>query len=259
MFINEQDARRNKENISYSDYKEGSATREYSQLCKEADEQAAKYSDNPKAQEAANKYKLQMGNWINKKNASGAGHVSVMIAGPSNYNMKKHNRWMASEGKAFEEYDKIQERFNSAMRGAAKPVIKSTDNNALEALQEKLAKAEAEHQGYKDYNKKARKEGTEILAGYVLTNSNGRLRAIRQRIESVEKTQAREVRRLEFAGGYVVENKEAGRTQIFFEDKPDAATRSKMKSCGWRWAPSQGAWQRQMTNSAWFSATHMGL
>ena len=259
IIINEESARRNKENMSFSDYKEGSATNEYNQLCREADERASKYPDNPKAQEAAERYKTQMGNWINKRNSSGAGHVSVMVAGPSNYNMKKHNKWMEQEGNAFKEYDKIKERFESAMHGVAKPVIKSSDSNALEALKEKLEKAQAEHQGYKDYNKKAKKEGTPKLAAYVMTNSNGRIRAIKQRIASVERTQEREARRLNFTGGYVIENKEAGRTQIFFNEKPSEELRGKMKSSGWRWSPKSGAWQRQLTNNAWYSVRYLNL
>ena len=38
-------------------------------------------------------------NWINKSNSNGAGHVSVMIAGGSNYNMKKHEQYLNRERK----------------------------------------------------------------------------------------------------------------------------------------------------------------
>jgi hypothetical protein len=44
------------------------------------------------------------------------------------------------------------------------------------------------------------------------------------------------------------------RVQIYFPGKPDAATMAKLKSSGWHWSPSQGAWQRQLTGNALASA-----
>lgn len=37
------------------------------------------------------------------------------------------------------------------------------------------------------------------------------------------------------------------RIQFIFDGKPDAEVRTILKSNGFRWAPSQGAWQRQLT------------
>ena len=45
-------------------------------------------------------------------------------------------------------------------------------------------------------------------------------------------------------------NATVNRLQIFFEEKPDADLRSTLKGEGFRWAPSQGAWQRQLTDNA---------
>jgi hypothetical protein len=47
-----------------------------------------------------------------------------------------------------------------------------------------------------------------------------------------------------------VRNYDADRLQILFTDKPDAETRQRLKSTGWRWSPNAGAWQRQITNAA---------
>lgn len=51
----------------------------------------------------------------------------------------------------------------------------------------------------------------------------------------------------EFEGGKVEANTEANRLQIFFDEKPDAATREELKSNGFRWSPKAEAWQRQLT------------
>lgn len=257
IVINEELARRNKENMSFSDYKPGSATQEYKEMCQEADERAAKFADNPKAQAAVERYKIEIGNWLNKSYSRGSRHVSSFISGPSNYNMRAHEKWLAAEDKGRKEYNEINNRFNAAMRGAAKPVIHTSDSNALEALQEKLAKALEEHAAYIEHNKTARKEKrtADILPAYVTSNSNGRIKSIRDRIAQVEKLQTRERKKAEFEGGYIEENIEVGRTQIFFDSKPDEETRAKLKSNGWRWAPSAGAWQRQLTANAWYNAT----
>lgn len=47
----------------------------------------------------------------------------------------------------------------------------------------------------------------------------------------------------------VIENADIMRIQIVFDGKPDRAIRDILKENGFRWAPSQGAWQRQLTSN----------
>lgn len=50
----------------------------------------------------------------------------------------------------------------------------------------------------------------------------------------------------------IVENTEAARIQLFFPGKADDQTRSLLKSNGFRWSPSHGAWQRHLNeNGRW--------
>ena len=53
-----------------------------------------------------------------------------------------------------------------------------------------------------------------------------------------------------FPGGEAKVNEAENRLQLIFEDKPDADTRQALKSEGFKWAPSQGAWQRQLNQNA---------
>ena len=55
----------------------------------------------------------------------------------------------------------------------------------------------------------------------------------------------------------VVRNHDADRVQIFFAAKPDESTRAMLKAGGWRWSPSNGAWQRQNTNAAAHAASRI--
>ncbi len=158
--INETLARRAKENMSFSDYKEGSATAEYNETIAEATAQveAAKLRVSPAGQEKLDRllewYKRAYANWVNKRNANGAGHVSVMIAGPSNYNMRAHEKYIAREGKIWEEYEEIKNLDNkiaSIVRGDK--VIHSDDKDAVEKIKAKIAKLESSPPDRWGYNK----------------------------------------------------------------------------------------------------------
>ncbi|MGH1416338.1 MAG: DUF3560 domain-containing protein [Pelagimonas sp.] len=93
------------------------------------------------------------------------------------------------------------------------------------------------------------------FAPYQLTNLNAKIKATKKRIEQLEKASAATTKRHEFQGVCnVVENVEENRVQFIFDAKPSAEVRRIMKSHGFRWAPSQGAWQRQLTGNARYSA-----
>ena len=51
----------------------------------------------------------------------------------------------------------------------------------------------------------------------------------------------------------IVENKEIMRLQVIFDGKPSATVRDIMKGAAFHWSPSQGAWQRQLTDNARYS------
>jgi hypothetical protein len=83
---------------------------------------------------------------------------------------------------------------------------------------------------------------------YLLTNNNANIRRVRQRIE--ELSNRSEFVGWTFPGGEAKVNEAENRLQLIFEDKPDADTRQALKSEGFKWAPSQGAWQRQLNQNA---------
>lgn len=57
----------------------------------------------------------------------------------------------------------------------------------------------------------------------------------------------------------VRENPDAARVQLIFPGKPDEATRSLLKSHGFRWAPSEGAWQRHLNNAGRYAVSRVLL
>ena len=86
---------------------------------------------------------------------------------------------------------------------------------------------------------------------YELSNNNANIRRIKERITELEKRQAAPAPEgWSFDGGEVVMNTELNRLQIVLDDRPDDDLKKALKENGFRWAPSQGAWQRQLTDNA---------
>lgn len=119
--------------------------------------------------------------------------------------------------------------------------ISSDDPEAVKKLKAELAEKEARHAAIKARSHES----------WELSNSSANIRRIKQRIEALTKATGRETKSEELAGGIkLVENAEANRVQIIFSGKPSADVRAKLKTAGFRWSPSEGAWQRQLNSSA---------
>jgi hypothetical protein len=366
--INETLARRAKENMSFSDYKAGSATAEFNaEIARvKALIETAKVRVSPEAQERLDNllssYTRNYANWINKSNSNNAGHVSAMIAGPANYNMRAHEKYLNRERKIWEEYEQfknIEWKIQSIVSGDK--VIRSDDKNAVEKIKAKiesltgapdpfgnksaeirrlkgrlleLAPEEfAEQQantsvnGVKSYDEilalwdngyikksewnpgevhyyfylpldfyNGKRHYKELLNfevdetgdnyhkfnlekrevewipltnerkyAYIISKINGsgnkaviyqhlkNLTPKMQAAKAVEESSNSETTDTVTINGEtakVVRNKEDMRLQLMFDGKPDEKTRETLKSNGFRWAPSNMAWQRLLNNNA---------
>jgi len=90
--------------------------------------------------------------------------------------------------------------------------------------------------------------------GYRLTNNNANIKRVKDRIsklKSIEKLQSHEIT---INGVRIYMNVQANRLQMFFPGKPEDSIRTSLKSNGFRWSPSEGAWQRHISNSATYAA-----
>ena len=54
-----------------------------------------------------------------------------------------------------------------------------------------------------------------------------------------------------------IANAENNRLQIFFDEIPSPELRQELKGRGFRWARSEGAWQRQLTDNAIYFASRI--
>lgn len=80
-------------------------------------------------------------------------------------------------------------------------------------------------------------------------------RRVAARIKELEANTSQPEREPIDGDGWSIEdNARENRVQISFAGKPAEDVRAKLKSAGFRWAPSLGVWQRQRNNAAWAAA-----
>jgi hypothetical protein len=90
-------------------------------------------------------------------------------------------------------------------------------------------------------------------ADYELTNNNANIRRMKQRLEQLEKALINAVDIGDTEEKYpdldliVRHARTINRVQLIFSGKPSIQIRNLLKSHGFRWAPSEGAWQRHLT------------
>ena len=165
--------------------------------------------------------------------------------------------------------------------------ISSDDPEAIDKLREKLAKLEEAqaymkrinkiHREYKknpasiDKHELTEKEREHIInyvpqyswipspfAPYQMQNNNGNMKRIRDRIEQLEKASEREHKEVSVGEITLVQNTEENRIQILFPGKPNEKIRKLLKSHGFRWSPTNKAWQRQLNNNGIYAAQTVG-
>lgn len=92
------------------------------------------------------------------------------------------------------------------------------------------------------------------IAPYQLQNLGANIKRVEGRIKLLE-SRVVEDREEDLANGVRYEEcAEDNRVRFFFPGKPSYEVRKLLKSYGFRWAPSVGAWQRMLTGSGQFAA-----
>jgi hypothetical protein len=91
------------------------------------------------------------------------------------------------------------------------------------------------------------------FSSYDLTNNNATIK----RLESKLKEVSRGFEGWEFEGGHAEANNDRDRLQLFFDERPDKEKCVVLKRNGFHWSPTEGAWQRQLTDNAIYSANRI--
>jgi hypothetical protein len=92
------------------------------------------------------------------------------------------------------------------------------------------------------------------FSSYTLTNNNADIKRMDTRIKELTRKIEVGFSGWEFEGGRAEANTDMNRLQLFFDEKPSESQRANLKANGFKWAPSQDAWQRQLTDNAIYAA-----
>ena len=178
--INEETARRAKENISFSDYKPGSATAQYTaqmEALKEIAEEYARKSryitEEPErieeAQSYINYYGRKYAEYINKDNEITCRCPSVMIAGPANFPVRKKQKQVAAWEANSRNYISLDDaRYKLRYILLQEHPISGSDPEAVAKLKTKLERLEKDYAAVKEAFKEAQKQfNAELKAGTI--------------------------------------------------------------------------------------------
>ena len=288
--INEEAARRANDMNSFRDYKAGSATAEYRRMVDAATELAERQKQrvdpmyHEKIDRLLETYCRKLAENMNASYSIEARCPSILISGGGNFPVRKKEKQNAARDRNLEEWNCIQGLLDK-IRSVGTGGISSDDPQAVEKLEAKLAALEKHQEMMKAANAAIRMKdpakGDAKLAelgytpediaklrepdfcgrigypAYALQNNNANIRRIRGRIAELKKRTESTPEGWEFDGGRVVVNTTENRLQVIFDGKPDADVRTELKGEGFRWAPSQGAWQRQLTDNAMRAARRL--
>jgi len=94
-------------------------------------------------------------------------------------------------------------------------------------------------------------------ASWELSNNSAEIRRIKQKLETLSKLDNMAAEIIKFNGGEMRVSIDINRVQFIFDGKPSEEIRKFLKANGFRWAPSEGAWQRQRTENAVIIAKKM--
>lgn len=202
--------------------------------------------------------------------------TSAMITGPSGRHSQreaKRSRWADTKLEALTQYrDKWLKPKNTST------AIFADDPEVVTKLEKKIFDAElkqghmktvnAAYRSFKKYGEAAL-EGSSLseadretvrtfeppyswikgpFASFELSNNSANIRRMKARLEELRQAPTETVSvETGVAGVELIENAELVRVQLKFEGKPPRETRTLLKRNGFRWAPSQEAWQRQLT------------
>lgn len=226
------------------------------------------------------KFKSLFSAWLGAKTQC----ISTMIAGPSNFPVRRAQKANRSEAKKYELFSYWRQK-------VVKAIIKSTlpERNTLEEAKQNLSERLEQQKLYKQINHAHRNylkhpsslDKSELsedvkkmirnfvpqyscipspIAPYQMTNNNANIKRLELRVKELEQKEAakdNQNKEIPFNGGVVILNYSIDRIQIKHATKPERLIIDSLKQNGFHWSPSQMVWQRQISNVAIYKASKL--
>lgn len=217
------------------------------------------------------KFKSLLTSWLHAKSNC----LSTMIAGPSNFPVRRAEKANRSEQNKYEIFTYWRQK-------AIKAIIKSTlpEINPLEdakanlesriKLQERYKAVNAAYRIFKKTGKiSANLSESDIkliqtwqpqysfekspILPWQMSNNLANIKRLEQRVKELEAKEEKktvENKEIMFTDGIVILNYQIDRIMIKHNSKPDRSVIDNLKRFGFHWSPSNVCWMRQITNDA---------
>lgn len=209
---------------------------------------------------------------------------SVMITGASGFNNRRHEKMNNYERSARERFEtwkeKVLQRVNRQHRLVGWAEVERLQNKLeqLTELQDKMKavnkivrnKKLSEVEQYEELEALglAKKVINEVMSEpqysfekkgfqtWQLSNNLAKIKATEMAIKRHTAMASTDDKEFPFDGGKVCICNSDERIRIYFDEVPNAETRTMLKSNAFRWSPANKAWQRQLTPNAMFALKH---
>lgn len=203
--------------------------------------------------------------------------LSSMITGPSNFPTRRNGKHNDAADKRCTELVEFRERALDAIRKVLRPELRpimSGDANAPARLESKLAKREALQVQMKAANATIRKHakagpeaqvkalgelgfnvgraidllkkdyaGRAGFPDYAIRLNGAEIRRLKGRQEEVAEAKSAPITEIKGEHATFQDAPCDNRVRLFFDGKPEAEVRTRLKSAAFRWTPSLGCWQ----------------
>ncbi len=285
--INEEAARRAKTANSFYEYSPGALTEEYKSMVDKAVElgEAQKERVDPMYHEKIDRlvdlYARKLAENLNARSVIDARVPSILISGGGNFPVRQKEKQNMARDRNMGEYSHIA-GYLDKIRSTGMGGISADDDMAVEKLQQKLDGLKAAQETMKAVNAYYRvhktldgcphlpedeleklkvsmsrhwRQDAPPFPSYSLSNNNANIHRTEQRLSDLKNRS--EYAGWTFEGGRAEINEAENRLQLFFDEKPSDEQRNALKKHGFKWAPSQSAWQRQLTKNAIYSAGYL--
>jgi hypothetical protein len=199
--------------------------------------------------------------------------ASSVITGGSGFNVRRAEKANRSEERHYELWQEWRSRAKKAIVRKSQPI--KTYVSELERYKTELEQMKKNHELMKEGNKRIKQGGADLDKyltdtfgiephmlqwtknfGFGLANNNANMKRVEQRIKELEAKEAQrttgEEKSWQYSWGKVLYNYEADRIQLLTNEK-NSEQIALFKRHGFKWAPSQKAWQRQLTVNGKYS------